>query len=177
MSAEHWKCQNSVPITQDPQASLYSTHYHSSLLKHKASLTKGNPCNLFCWHLHIISPLRRDRKCSSWQLQQGWCFKALKPKANNFSHWRSEKIPPIQCLCPSIIINLNADNNIIKHCECAVIKHCKWQLTGAVRFKDALDLSVIAERHCHRVTPSHKLVPDTAASAVQWKFLPSPNNW
>lgn len=46
--------------------------------------------------------------------------------------------------------------------------------SGGQWFKDALHLSVIAERHCHRVTLSHKLVPDTAACAVQRKFLPSP---
>lgn len=136
-----------------PTKSLYPTHYHPSLLKHKASLIKGNPCHLFCWHLHIISPLRQDRKCFSWQLQQGWCFKALKPKVNNFSHW-SAKIPPIQSLCPSIITNSNADNNINKHCEGTFIKHCEWQSMGAVRFKDALHLSVIAERHCNSHTQS-----------------------
>lgn len=65
-----------------------------------------------------------------------------------------EKIPSMQSLCPSITTKLIADNNK------AVIKHCEWQFTGAVRFKDAVNLPVIAERHCNRVTPSHKLVPD-----------------
>lgn len=159
-----------------PTKSLHSTHCHPSLLKHKASLIKGNPGNFICWHLHIISPLRQDRECFSWQLQQGWCFKALTPKVNNFSHWRREKIPPIQSLCPSIITSLSADNNINKHCECAFIKHYEWQFMGAERFEDALHLSVIAKGTV-KVTPSHKLVPDTAARAVQWKFLPSPDNW
>lgn len=63
-----------------PSESFHSTYYHTSILKHTASLIKADPCNSFHWCLCAAQTVRHARQCFSWQLQQCWCFKAATPK-------------------------------------------------------------------------------------------------